>query len=53
MVYGHSHEYESCEAYLSGRPHLHCGDEHHHDEEDMNTSTVMKRIMIMPVLGLI
>ncbi|MCU4307657.1 zinc piracy TonB-dependent receptor ZnuD [Acinetobacter radioresistens] len=30
---GHSHEYESCEAYLSGRPHLHCGDEHHHDEE--------------------
>lgn len=30
---GHSHEYESCEAHLSGRPHLHCGDEHHHDEE--------------------
>ncbi|MCK4102404.1 zinc piracy TonB-dependent receptor ZnuD [Acinetobacter radioresistens] len=30
---GHSHEYESCEAHLSGRPHLDCGDEHHHDEE--------------------
>jgi len=30
---GHSHEYESCDAHLSGRPHLDCGDEHHHDEE--------------------
>ncbi|OEC92524.1 zinc piracy TonB-dependent receptor ZnuD [Acinetobacter sp. YK3] len=30
---GHSHEYESCHAHLSGRPHLHCG-EHDHGEGD-------------------
>ncbi len=30
---GHSHEYESCDAHLSGRPHLHCGD-HDHDYGD-------------------
>jgi len=32
---GHSHEYESCDAHLSGRPHLHCGDhDHDHGDED-------------------
>ena len=32
---GHSHEYESCDAHLSGRPHLHCGDhDHDHGNED-------------------
>ena len=31
---GHSHEYESCDAHLSGRPHLHCGDHDHGDEDD-------------------
>lgn len=36
---GHSHEYESCDAHLSGRPHLHCGDHdpddgHDHDHEE-------------------
>ncbi len=32
---GHSHEYESCDAHLSGRPHLHCGDhDHDHDHGD-------------------
>ncbi|QHH94172.1 TonB-dependent receptor [Acinetobacter gyllenbergii] len=31
---GHSHEYESCSAHLSGRPHLHCGDHDHEDGDD-------------------
>ena len=31
---GHSHEYESCHAHLSGRPHLHCGEHDHGDGED-------------------
>ena len=32
---GHSHEYESCKAHLSGKPHLHCGeDDHGHDHGD-------------------
>jgi len=34
---GHSHEYESCDAHLVGRPHLHCGDhghDHGHDDHD-------------------
>lgn len=31
---GHSHEYESCKAHLSGRPHLHCGDHDHEEGED-------------------
>ncbi|ENW95328.1 zinc piracy TonB-dependent receptor ZnuD [Acinetobacter sp. NIPH 298] len=35
---GHSHEYESCDAHLTGRPHLHCGDHDHghggHDDHD-------------------
>ncbi|MCH7336501.1 zinc piracy TonB-dependent receptor ZnuD [Acinetobacter sp. NIPH 2699] len=32
---GHSHEYESCDAHLSGRPHLHCGEhDHGHDDHD-------------------
>ena len=29
---GHNHEYESCEAHLTGKPHLDCG-EHDHDHE--------------------
>ncbi|RZF50809.1 TonB-dependent receptor [Acinetobacter halotolerans] len=32
---GHNHEYESCDAHLSGRPHLHCGDhDHGHGDHD-------------------
>ncbi len=31
---GHSHEYETCHAHLSGKPHLHCGDHNHGDEDD-------------------
>jgi iron complex outermembrane recepter protein len=31
---GHSHEYESCHAHLSGRPHLHCGEHDHGEGED-------------------
>ena len=30
---GHSHEYETCSAHLTGRPHLHC-DAHEHDHEE-------------------
>ncbi|MBP8006194.1 MAG: zinc piracy TonB-dependent receptor ZnuD [Acinetobacter sp.] len=32
---GHSHEYESCDAHLAGRPHLHCGEhDHGHGDHD-------------------
>ncbi|KQQ69760.1 zinc piracy TonB-dependent receptor ZnuD [Acinetobacter sp. Leaf130] len=31
---GHSHEYESCSAHLTGIPHLHCGDHEHEDGEE-------------------
>jgi iron complex outermembrane receptor protein len=31
---GHNHEYESCEAHLTGQPHLDCGEHDHDHEED-------------------
>lgn len=31
---GHNHEYESCEAHLTGQPHLDCGEQDHDHEED-------------------